>query len=70
MITKKIPPEIIKNKQIGDVKRISEQSGIPRSTLATAIINKRARGYIYDAIINFYKEKPWLKETTTLRTDK
>ncbi len=62
--------EILQNKSQGDLKKIAEINNIKHSTICSAISKGRAKTYIYDAIINFYKDRQWLKETTTLRTDK
>lgn len=61
MITKKIPKEILQNKNQGDIKKIAETNQLKHSTVCSAFNNGRARAYIYDAIINFYKDRQWLK---------
>lgn len=68
----KIPKQILESwkiqREFGDVKLISEYTGISRTTVANALNNGRMNENTFEAISNFYtnkrkEEKELIKKT-------
>lgn len=67
--TKLIPPEILINKRPGDMPQIAHENNINYTTLMRNVRTERVPYNMYNAIINFYKGKPWLKAIYTPLTE-